>query len=131
MNLDTAFSVLRDPELSEYPEQAFSVIKQQWMDALPQIDALVQNFIAGDLPDPADDTALFFSLLLLADQRETSRFHALLELCTPGIERQPELDSLLGDAVTELLPTFIYILADGRPEPLIALMKIGVKIGVR
>lgn len=122
MNLDTAFATLSDPKLKRYPQDALDCVKTHWPQALPHFDSLIARFTAGEQLDEAAESLLFYAVLLLAEQDESSRFNALVALCDPGPALQKKLDSILGDAVTELLPTIFYVLADAQPQPLISLI---------
>lgn len=122
MNLERAFATLSDPKLKRYPQDALDSVKTQWAQALPHLDNLMARFTAGEEVDAAAESLLFYAVLLLAEQGESSRFNALLALCDPGPALQKKLDSILGDAVTELLPTIFYVLANAQPQPLISLI---------
>lgn len=65
---------------------------------------------------------MFFGLLLIADLAFAAAAEKVFKLCDADDEFCSDLSELLEDTLTESLPTFFYLLAQGSAQPLIQLL---------
>lgn len=120
MNIEQIIEQLSNPNPEGFPREALAAAKTVWTEFLPVIDRLTARYYKGDLLSDEEDTLLFYGVLLQADQAEHSRFESLVALCQQHDDEQEE--SFWGDSVTEDLPSILYILANGRYQPLLELI---------
>ena len=125
MNLQEVIETLSNEEMKVFPEEALTRARVLWPELLPHIDTLMDKFIQQQELTESEYIFLLFGIFLLADRAETSRFEALVKLCDASDEPSSPLDRLLGDSITESLPTILYILANGHYQPLIDLLLSG------
>jgi hypothetical protein len=108
MNLvDIALADLSGAET--FPLDALMTLRQKWTEARAPLLADVEAYASG--ADRSDDNAsmAFFGLHLLAEKGETAAFAPLVAV---ALEGEPLFD-LLGDGVTETLPSLFISLCDG------------------
>lgn len=99
------------------PKEALLNAAQHWADIWPQIRASMQDF--ADEPSSFSEEQshfLFMGILLVVQQCEYEAFPLLLDICNRQDEPDSELDYLFGDALTELLPSYLYILSQDDVE---------------
>jgi hypothetical protein len=106
-----------------FPEQAINAAKVQWLELWPLIEQLMDQFIAQDELSEEQLQQLFFGLMLIADLAFCEAADKVFQLCDADDEFCSDLSELLGDALTESLPTFFYLLAQGDAQPLIRLLQ--------
>ncbi|RVU34341.1 DUF1186 domain-containing protein [Rheinheimera riviphila] len=123
MNINDILQQFADTaEQSFFPEAAIQEAKAQWPQFWPAIDALMDQFIAGNGLREAQSQQLFFGLMLMADLPFYPAADKFFQLCDVDDDDDSDLDLLLGDALTEYLPTFFYVMAKGASQPLIQLL---------
>lgn len=106
-----------------FPLQAVSTAKQQWPELWPLVEGLMDQFIAQEQLSEAQFQQLFFGLMLIADLPFYPAADKLYALCDAADDFAGDLSELLGDALTESLPTIFYRLAQGKAQPLIQLLR--------
>lgn len=105
-----------------FPEQAVSLAKEQWPELWPFIEQLMDRFIAKEQLSEKQSQQLFFGLMLIADLAFYDAADKVFQLCDADDDFCSDLSELLEDALTECLPTFFYLLAQGDAQPLIQLL---------
>jgi hypothetical protein len=121
MNIDAIISRLSTYIEGEIPNDALSSAKGNWSELLPHITQVMNKFIKDEASLTEDEyNFLLFGIFLLAEQKEHSHFELLLQLCDRDDSYDSAINTLFGDVLTELVASFIYILADQRQAELIA-----------
>lgn len=106
-----------------FPQQAINAAKVQWPELWPLIEQLMDQFIAQDELSEEQLQQLFFGVMLIADLAFCEAAGKVFQLCDADDEFCSDLSELLGDALTESLPTIFYLLAQGDAQPLILLLQ--------
>ncbi|MCP4987914.1 MAG: DUF1186 domain-containing protein [Colwellia sp.] len=109
-------------ELSQYqqgnlPKAALQSAAQHWPEFWLEIKPLMEKFI--DDPESISETdgnLLFMGIFLAAQQKEYQAFPLLIALCDRNDDYDSAIEGLLGDALTSLLPSFLYILSEQTPN---------------
>lgn len=99
------------------PKEAFNAAGQQWPAVFTHLSQLIDQFNA----DPSSlseqqDNQLFFGVLLMGQHGQPEQLEKLLQLFATNDDIHTPLDTLMGDALTETLPSILYILADGKAD---------------
>lgn len=105
-----------------FPEAALLEARSQWPSVWPLIEPLMDQFIAKEELTEDQTQQLFFGLLLIADLAYGAAADKVFQLCDADDEFCSDLSELLEDTLTESLPTFFYLLAQGNAQPLIQLL---------
>ncbi len=96
------------------PVEALNASMTEWPAIYPHIEAIMDLFI-GD-PDALTDennSLLFFGILMMTEAKHTAGLEKLLQVCAHNDDWDSNLESIFGDAITELTPTIFYHLAAG------------------
>lgn len=109
-------------EQLRFPRNALAAAKAQWPDFWPAIELLMQQMNAGDELTDAQYQQLFFGVLLLADVADLSKASAFFSWIDTEDGLGSDLEYTLGDALTEDLPSLVYIMAGAQSAPLLALL---------
>lgn len=99
------------------PAKAILAAKENWNEFLPVITELMNKFQEESLTEK-EYTLLTMGLMLLVEMREHDQFEAFVTLCDGDDDYSSPLGDLWGDAITEDLSSYFYILANGRYKPL-------------
>ncbi|KMT65789.1 DUF1186 domain-containing protein [Catenovulum maritimum] len=119
MKLEQILDALVDVHDTKLPIEGLEAAKQNWSSFYPELIKIMDAFIA----DPAkvneeQRSILFYGTLLLAELKYTPALDKVMELFACQDTLLTPIEAVFGDALTEILPTLFYILADGNPEVL-------------
>lgn len=119
MNLQQALLAISDAQDNELPITGLEVIKENWSEFYPELERLIDQFIADDASLTEDQqTALFFGTLLLAELKYSPALEKCLLLFARNDTFLSPLEAVFGDALTELTPTLFFNVADGNTQAL-------------
>jgi len=114
MNVDEALR--RFAEEEGFPREALDWARDNWETAAPRFISRLRAFVAGGQRTDAVDDQIFYILHLCGQMQESLAFEPLCRL----IASDPEIEILLGDAMTETLPGILINVFDGDVAPLMA-----------
>jgi len=119
MNLQQALLDISSSHDNKLPITGLEVIKSNWQEFYPQLERLIDQFIADDtsLTDEQQDI-LYFGTLLLAELKYSPALEKCLQLFARSDVFLTPLETVFGDALTELTPTLFYNVADGNTQAL-------------
>ena len=119
MNLQQALLAIGDAQDNELPITGLEVVKENWPEFYPELERLIDQFIADDtsLTDE-QQTILFFGTLLLAELKYSPALEKCLQLFARSDTFLTPLEGVFGDALTELTPTLFYNVVDGNTQAL-------------
>lgn len=112
-----------------FPQAALLGAKAQWSAFWPQIELLMQQMMQGDELSDAQYQQLFYGVLLLADVADVKQSALFWQWIETNDGLGSDLEYILGDALTEDLPTIFYVLSGGDSAPLAALLR-STKAGI-
>jgi hypothetical protein len=98
-------------ESGNLPKEALEAAPQHW----PEIWSVVKQVMVKFIEHPpslseSENNLLFIGLFLAVQQKEPEAYLLLSKLCERSVEFEEEFERLLDDAISELLPSFFYIL---------------------
>jgi hypothetical protein len=112
MTVSEIITVLSDFQEGVLPKDALHNAAQQWTECWPEIQTVMQQFSSNPSSlSEAQNNLLFMGLLLAVQQQEYQAYPLFLAICDRDDQYNSELESLFGDALTELFPSFFYILS--------------------
>lgn len=119
MNLEQAVLVIANTHDNELPVKALEEIKANWSVFYPDLERLMDQFIAEDtsLTD-GQNSILFFGTLLLAELKYSPALSKCLQLFSRSDSFLTPIEIVFGDAITELTPTLFYNVANGNTQAL-------------
>lgn len=106
----------------QFPSEAIAQAKAQWAEFWPCIEALMQQMNDGEELTDEGYQLLFYGVLILADVADVSKAPAFFAWVDTDSGLGSDLEYTLGDALTEDLPTLLYVLSAGDSAPLWALL---------
>lgn len=119
MNLQQALLAIGDAQDNELPITGLEVVKANWSEFYPELERLIDQFIADDASLTEDQqTTLFFGTLLLAELKYSPALEKCLQLFARSDTFLSPLEAVFGDALTELTPTLFYNVVDGNTQAL-------------
>ena len=119
MNLQQALLAIGDAQDNELPITGLEVVKENWLEFYPELERLIDQFIADDTSLTDDQQAiLFFGTLLLAELKYSPALEKCLQLFARSDTFLSPLEGVFGDALTELTPTLFYNVVDGNTQAL-------------
>jgi hypothetical protein len=119
MNLQQALLAIGDAQDNELPITGLEVVKEKWLEFYPELERLIDQFIADDTSLTDDQqTILFFGTLLLAELKYSPALEKCLQLFARSDTFLTPLEAVFGDALTELTPTLFYNVVDGNTQAL-------------
>jgi len=119
MNLQQALLAIGDAQDNELPITGLEVVKANWSEFYPELERLIDQFIADDASLTEDQqTTLFFGTLLLAELKYSPALEKCLQLFARSDTFLSPLEAIFGDALTELTPTLFYNVVDGNTQAL-------------
>lgn len=117
--LSTIITTLSTFQEGYLPEEELESAVQNWPQLWPLIKQSMLKFNEESSAfSDQENTFLFMGILLAVQQKEYQAYPLLLNLCDRDDEFQSALDELLGDSLTELLPSFFYILSESDTQGL-------------
>ena len=119
MNLQQALLAIGDAQDNELPITGLEVVKANWSEFYPELERLIDQFIADDASLTDDQqTILFFGTLLLAELKYSPALEKCLQLFARNDTFLSPLEGVFGDVLTELTPTLFYNVVDGNTQAL-------------
>ena len=119
MNLQQALLAIGDAQDNELPITGLEVVKANWSEFYPELERLIDQFIADDASLTDDQqTILFFGTLLLAELKYSPALEKCLQLFARNDTFLSSLEVVFGDVLTELTPTLFYNVVDGNTQAL-------------
>ena len=119
MNLQQALLAIGDAQDNEIPITGLEVVKENWLEFYPELERLIDQFIADDTSLTDDQQAiLFFGTLLLAELKYSPALEKCLQLFARSDTFLTPLEAIFGDVLTELTPTLFYNVVDGNTQAL-------------
>ena len=119
MNLEQALLVIGNSQDSELPIAGIEVVKANWSEFYPELERLIDQFIADDTSlNDEQQAILFFGTLLLAELKYSPALEKCLQLFARSDTFLTPLEAVFGDALTELTPTLFYNVVDGNTQAL-------------
>ena len=119
MNLQQALLDIGNSQDNELPITGLEVVKENWSEFYPELERLIDQFIAdaATLTEDQQDI-LFFGTLLLAELKYSPALEKCLQLFARSDTFSSPLEAVFGDALTELTPTLFYNVVDGNTQAL-------------
>ncbi len=112
MTISEIIAALSDYQEGELPRDALHNAHQQWANCWPELKAVMQEFINNpSLLSEAQSNLLFMGVFLAVQQQEYQAYPLLVAICDRNDEYDSKLEYIFGDALTELFPSFLYILS--------------------
>ena len=119
MNLEQALLVIANAHGNELPVEAIAVVKTNWSVFYPDLERLIDQFIADDTTLTDEQNAiLFFGTLLCAELKYSPALSKCLQLFSRSDSFLTPLEGVFGDALTELTSTLFYNVAKGDTQAL-------------
>ena len=119
MNLEQALLDIGNAQDNELPITGLEVVKANWSEFYPELERLIDQFIADDASLTDEQQAiLFFGTLLLAELKYSPALEKCLQLFARSDTCLTPLEGVFGDALTELTPTLFYNVVDGNTQAL-------------
>lgn len=118
LQLSSEQTIAADSEQLLFPATALQAAKACWQDFWPHISRLMLRMQAEEELTDAEYQLLFYGVMLLVDQADTSKAAAFFQWVDTSDELGSDLEYTLGDAMTEDLATMLYVLAAGQQAPL-------------
>lgn len=119
MNLQQALLVIGNAQNDELPTEALDVVKANWPEFYPELERIIDQFIAENTPLTFEqESILFFGTLLLAELKYSPALETCLQLFSRSDTVLSPLEGVFGDALTELTPTLFYNVVDGNSQAL-------------
>ena len=97
-----------------FPEEAIHAARERRQELAPRFVGLIERYLAGERDDDLQ-AALFLAFHLLGEWQEKSAYRALARLL---LIDPPDLDAVLGDAITGTSHRVMAAVFDGDPRPL-------------
>ncbi|KXI28959.1 DUF1186 domain-containing protein [Paraglaciecola hydrolytica] len=112
MTISEIIADLSDFQEGILPTDALHNAAQQWHECWPEIRTVMQQFSSNPSSlSEAQNNLLFMGVLLAVQQQEYQAYPLFLTLCDRDDQYDSELEAVFGDALTELFPSFFYILS--------------------
>lgn len=119
MNLEQALLEIGNAHNNELPVTAIDVVKTNWSVFYPELERIIDQFIADDRSLTDEQNAiLFFGTLLLAELKYTPALSKCLQLFSRTDTYLTPIEGVFGDALTELTPSLFYNVANGSTQTL-------------
>ncbi|WP_326498566.1 DUF1186 domain-containing protein [Catenovulum adriaticum] len=120
MNLEQILNALVNVQAEDdLPLVGLEAAKANWPLFYPELIKIMDEFIANPKAvTPERQNILFYGTWLLAELKYTPALDKVLELFACQDTFLTPIESVFGDALTELVPSLFYILANGNPEVL-------------
>lgn len=119
MNLEQALLVIANAHGNELPVEAIKALKTHWSVFYPDLERLIDQFVADDTSLTDEQNAiLFFGSLLCAELKYSPALSKCLQLFSRSDTFLTPIEGVFGDALTELTSTLFYNVADGNTQAL-------------
>ncbi len=119
MNLAEILLALGNTNDSELPISALEAAKTNWPEFYPELEQIIEQFIADDTSLTEEQQGiLFFGTLLVAELKYSPALAKCLQLFSRSDTFLTPIEAVFADALTELTPSVFYNVADGRTQAL-------------
>ncbi|WP_019030047.1 DUF1186 domain-containing protein [Colwellia piezophila] len=119
MNLQQALLEIGNVQDTELPIAGLEFVKANWSEFYPELERLIDQFIADDTSLTDDQQViLYFGTLLLAELKYSPALEKCLQLFARSDTFLTPIEAVFGDALTELTPTLFYNVVDGNTQAL-------------
>tara|TARA_R110000772_G_scaffold113853_1_gene218209 strand:- start:1452 stop:2423 length:972 start_codon:yes stop_codon:yes gene_type:complete len=119
MNLEQALLAIGEAHGNDLPVEAIETVKTNWLVFYPELERLIEQFIADDTSLTGEqDAVLFFGILLCAELKYAPALSSCLQLFSRTDSFLTPLERVFGDALTELTSTLFYNVASGNTQAL-------------
>ncbi|WP_159820533.1 DUF1186 domain-containing protein [Colwellia sp. 20A7] len=119
MTLEQALLVIANVQGNELPVEALETIKSHWLVFYPDLERLMDQFIADDTSlTEEQNSILFFGTFLLAELKYYPALSKCLQLFSRSDTFLTSIEGVFGDALTELTPSLFYNVANGETQAL-------------
>jgi len=117
MNLEQALLVIANAHGNELPVEALEAVKTDWSVFYPDLERLIDQFVADDTSLTDEQNAiLFFGTFLLAELKYSPALPKVLQMFSRSDTFLTPIEKVFGDALTELTATLFYNVADGNTQ---------------
>jgi len=119
MNVEQILLAIGDAQGNDLPIEGLEAAKANWSVFYPELESLIDQFIADDasLTDE-QQSIVFFGTLLLAELKYTPALAKCLQLFSRSDTYLTPIEAVFGDTLTELTATLFYNVADGNTQVL-------------
>lgn len=117
MNLEQVLFEIVNVNNNELPITGIEAAKNNWSIFYPELERLIEQFIADDSSLTDEQQAiLFFGTLLLAELKYYPALPKCLQLFSRSDDFSTPIEGIFGVGITELTPSLFYILANGNTQ---------------
>jgi len=119
MNIEQILSAISNPKDNELTIAGLEAAKENWSEFYPELERLIDQFIADDTSLTNEQEAIvFFGTLLIAELKYSPALTKCLELFARIDTFLTPIEAIFGDALTELTPTVFFNVAEGNTQAL-------------
>jgi len=119
MNVEQILLAISNTNDNDLTIAGLEAAKTNWMEFYPELEQLIDQFIADDTSLTDEQEAiLFFGTLLLAELKYSPALAKCLQLFARNDTLLSPIEAIFGDALTELTSTLFYNVADGNTQAL-------------
>lgn len=119
MNIEQILSAISNTNDDQLTIAGIAAAKDNWWAFYPELEKLIDQFSADDTSLTNEQEAiLFFGTLLLAELKYSPALEKCLQLFARSDSVLTPIESIFGDALTELTSTLFFNVADGNTQAL-------------
>ena len=119
MNVEQILSAISNTNDNKLTIAGLEAAKANWLVFYPELERLIDQFIADDTSLTDEQEAiLFFGTLLLAELKYSPALAKCLQLFARSDSFLTPIEAIFGDTLTELTATLFYNVADGNTQAL-------------
>jgi len=117
MNVEQILLAISNTSDNEQTIAGLEAAKENWSSFYPELERLIDQFIADDtsLTDE-QEPIVFFGTLLLAQLKYSPALTKCLQLFSRSDSYLTPIEAIFGDAITELTATLFFNVADGNTQ---------------
>jgi hypothetical protein len=119
MNVEQTLLAISNPNDNKLTIAGIEAAKENWSVFYPELERLLEQFIADDTSLTDEQEAIvFFGTLLLAELKYSPSLSSCLQLFSRSDSYLTPVEAIFGDALTELTATLFFNVADGNTQAL-------------
>lgn len=119
MSVEQALFAIGHANQDTIPVVGLTAAKAHWSVFYPELDRIMDKFIADDTSlSNEQESILYFGILLATEIGYTPAFEKCLQVFSRNDSFFTPIEDVFGDALTELTPSIFYILANGNTQAL-------------
>lgn len=119
MNLEQTLSAIGNPHDNDLTIKGIEAAKENWSEFYPELERLIDQFIAVDTSLSDEQEAIvFFGVMLLAELKYSPALAKCLKLFSRSDAYSTPIEAIFGDALTELTSSVFFNVADGNTQAL-------------